>query len=84
MDVQGDSPLLRSHGAVLRTAAEDVGRVADLLAQRLEELRYRGPAADRFRAQMEVRTSRLRRASQQLDDVAQTVTQSGEGFPTGI
>jgi uncharacterized protein YukE len=84
MDVQGDSPLLRSHGAVLRAAGEDVAGIADLVDRRVEAMRFRGPAADRFRTQMEERTARLRRVSRELNDVADTVAQGGDGFQAGI
>jgi hypothetical protein len=83
MDVQGDSPLLRSHGAVLRSAGENVAVIADGLDRRVETMHFRGTAADRFRAQMSERTARLRRVSQELGDLAETVTHGG-GFQAGI
>ena len=79
MDVQGDDPLMRSHGAMLRMAAEDVTGIADVVTQRVAELQFRGPAADRFRDQMEERTARLRRVGMELDDLASLVTQGGHG-----
>ena len=74
MDLQGDAPLLRSHGAVLTAAGQDVGVIADAVQRRVEEMGFHGPAADRFRAQMEERTVRLRRVARELDDLAATVT----------
>jgi hypothetical protein len=74
MDLHGDSASLRSHGAQLRIAAEDVGRIADLIDRRAEELRFQGPAADRFRAEMQERTARLRRVGGELGDVADIIT----------
>ncbi len=77
MDLQGDSPLLRSHGAVLRGTSESVDVIAAAIERRVEETGFRGPAADRFRTQMDDRTTRLRRVARELDDLAATLTQSG-------
>jgi hypothetical protein len=74
MDLHGDSAQLRSHGAQLRNAADDVARIADLIDQRAEDLHFQGPAAERFRAEMRDRTARLRRVGGELGDVAQIVT----------
>ena len=65
---------MRSHGAQLRNAAEEVGGIADLIDRRAEQLRFQGPAADRFRAEMQERTARLRRVGGELGDVADIVT----------
>jgi hypothetical protein len=72
----GDSAALRSHGAILRAAAEDLGRVADRVDRRTEAVEFHGPAADRFRAQMAERNLRLRRVAHELADVAEIVAQA--------
>jgi hypothetical protein len=77
MDLQGDAPLLRSHGAVLTAASQDVTVIADAVDRRVAEMGFRGPAADRFRAQMDDRTARLRRVARELDDLAATLTNGG-------
>ena len=73
----GDSPELRSHGAMLRAAAQDVSGIADRLGHRVGALEFHGPAADRFRAQMERRDLRLRRVAHELQDLAELVLQAG-------
>ena len=77
MDLQGDAPLLRSHGAVLTGASQDVTVIADAVDRRVAEMGFHGPAADRFRAQMDDRTARLRRVARELDDLATTITHGG-------
>jgi Proteins of 100 residues with WXG len=78
MDLQGDSAALRTQGAALRSAADDVTDIARNVEHRLEEMQFRGPAADRFRAQMDERLTRLRHVSQELDDLAGLVNQSAQ------
>ena len=73
----GDSPELRSHGAMLRAAAHDVSGIADRLGRRVDGLAFHGPAADRFRAQMHERDLRLRRIAHELRDLADLVLQAG-------
>jgi uncharacterized protein YukE len=78
----GDSPELRSHGAMLRAAAHDVSGIADRLGRRVDVLAFHGPAADRFRAQMHERNLRLRRVAQELQDLADLVLQAGSARPS--
>jgi hypothetical protein len=72
-----DSPELRSHGAVLRTAAADLERVIARIERSVEIPGYRGPAADRLRADMSERVRRLRHAARELNEVAELVVDAG-------
>ena len=71
-----DSAALRSHGAQLRTAADDVRALADRLDRRVEAADFRGPAGDRFRAGMSDRLTQLRRVAGELEDLSSIVGQS--------
>jgi hypothetical protein len=78
MSMQDGSAELRSHGVVLRSAADDVGELSRKLHHRIEELRFSGPAAERFRTQMREREARLSRVSHELDELAGLVQQYGD------
>jgi len=73
MDLPIDAAGLQAHAAVLRATAEDVSGVADRLGTRVAVMDFRGPAAERFRAQMSDREVRLRRIAQELRDVGDMV-----------
>ena len=62
------------HVTTLRSAGEDVDAIAARLDRRTEALAFTGPAADRFRTEMQVRIHRLRQAAQELQDTAATLT----------
>jgi hypothetical protein len=70
-----DSAALRSHGAQLRSAADDVRALAERLDRRVEAADFRGPAGDRFRAGMSERLTRLRRVAADLEDLSSVVQQ---------
>ena len=76
-----DSAELQSQSAVLRSAADDVGEIARGLHHRIDELRFNGPAAERFRAQMQDREARLTRVGHELDELAGLMQQYGDGLP---
>jgi uncharacterized protein YukE len=80
MDIHSDNAEIHSHVAVLRSAADDVGEITRTLHQRIEELRFNGPAAERFRAQMDERESRLSRVSHELDELAGLLQQYGDSL----
>jgi hypothetical protein len=73
MDLQGDSATLRAQSVTLRSAAAEVTDIAHDADRRLDSMHFRGPAADRFRSQMDDRLARLRRVGQELEDIARLV-----------
>ena len=77
-----DSAALRSHGAQLRAAAENVHAVAKRLERRTDAVDFRGPAADRMRGGMTDRISRLHRIEHELQDLAEIVVQDSGGIGT--
>jgi hypothetical protein len=79
----GDAAALRSHGAMLRAAADDLGHLADRVGHRADTVEFHGPAAERFRAQMGDRVVRLRRVAAELRDVAEIVAQASTHHPHG-
>jgi len=76
MEFQGDSAVLRMQGAALRSAAAEVADIARNADHRLGSMAFRGPAADRFRAQMDERLTRLKRVGHEIDDLARLVEES--------
>ncbi len=77
-----DSAALRSHGAQLRTLADDVRTVAERLERSADLEGFTGPAAERFRDSMAERASRLRRVAHDFDDLSQVVNQDSAGTAT--
>ena len=75
--VTGDSPLLRSHGATLQQAADQLAALVDRVGPQLEAVHFHGPAADRFRAGMTDHLHRLHGARQELAELARQITAGG-------
>ena len=75
---QSDPAEIRRQAAVLRTAAETIEILAERLDHRVDATDVEGPAAQRFRAAMEDRTRRARRAARELEELS-TQLLSGAG-----
>ena len=59
-----------THATTLQAAGNDIRQIAEQLDHRTESMAFTGPAAERFRTEMKNRTTRLRHAAQELQDVA--------------
>jgi hypothetical protein len=55
---------------LFRSAGADVGRIAEQLAGRIDEIAPSGSAGEQFRTDMNEGVERLRRAAQELQDIA--------------
>lgn len=71
MDSSGYDPAeARRQAALLRTAAETIETLVERLDRRFDSMDFEGPAAVRFRAAMEDRSRRARRAARDLEDLS--------------
>jgi hypothetical protein len=80
MDLHHADPQLRSHATTLISAAESVENVSRSLTHHVAEMRFQGPAADRFRARAIERERALRQVAHALHEAARLVLQD---TPTG-
>lgn len=66
----GDPAAMRSHAARLRSDADRIASVAGAVAARATATRFEGPAADRFRHEIQDCLGELRRRATRLHQVA--------------
>lgn len=81
MEMHIDSAEVRGHGVALQTAAGELSDIVRALHAQVEDARFSGPAAERFRAAMQEREARIARVSQELDDLAGLVQQYADSLP---